>query len=130
MVVDTSAIVATIAHEPDAVHFQNAMLGAESLAMSAVSVLESRIVLHSRHGQAAVQAFDQMLEQAGIVIAPFDAQLAQLAFDAFRRYGKGRGHPARLNIVDCAAYALAKVRGEPLLFKGSDFGQTDVQVAV
>ena len=130
MVLDTSAIVATIAKESDAARFQNAMLGTTALVISAVTALEIRIVLHSRHGEAAVEAFDEMLEQAGIVIEPFDAQMAQAAFDAFLRYGKGRGHPARLNIVDCAAYALAKARGEPLLFKGSDFEKTDVQPAV
>jgi ribonuclease VapC len=130
MVLDTSAIVATIANEPDAILFQNAMLDATSLVISAVTVLECRIVLQSRHGAAAIEAFDEMLGHTGIVIAPFDAEMAQLAFDAFRRYGKGQGHPARLNIVDCAAYALAKARGDPLLFKGSDFEKTDVQPAV
>ncbi|MGH6843533.1 MAG: PIN domain-containing protein [Methylocella sp.] len=71
-----------------------------------------------------------MLEGAGIAIVPLDAQMAQLAFDAFRRYGKGQGHPAQLNIVDCAVYALARFRGESLLFKGSDFEKTDIQAAV
>ncbi len=71
-----------------------------------------------------------MLDHAGIVIAPFDAQMAELAFDAFRGYGKGQKHPAQLNIVDCAAYALAKARGEPLLFKGRDFEMTDVHPVV
>jgi ribonuclease VapC len=129
-VLDTSAIVAAIAKEPDAIRFQSAIFDATSIVMSAVAVLESRIVLQSRHGRSAVEAFDEMLGQAGIAILPFDVQMAQLAFDAFRRYGKGRGHPAQLNIVDCAVYALAKMRGEALLFKGSDFARTDVQPAV
>lgn len=129
MVLDTSAIIAAIAMEPDAIRFRSAILGATSLAISAVTVLESKIVLQSRHGKAAVDAFDQMLEGAGIPIVPFDAPMAQLAFDAFRRYGKGQGHPAQLNIVDCAAYAPARIRGEPLLFKGSDFEKTDIQPA-
>lgn len=60
----------------------------------------------------------------------FDQQLAQVAFDAFCRYGKGQGHPAQLNIVDCAAYALARSRGEPLLFKGNDFDNTDIEPAL
>ena len=67
-----------------------------------------------------------MLENSGIIVIPFDAGLAQAAFDAFRRYGKGQGHPAQLNIVDCAVYAVAKLRDEPLLFKGGDFEKTDV----
>jgi ribonuclease VapC len=68
-----------------------------------------------------------MIENAGVVVIPFDAAMAAVAFDAFQRYGKGRGHPAQLNIVDCAAYGLAKTRGEALLFKGSDFEKTDIQ---
>lgn len=59
-----------------------------------------------------------MLEHAGIAVIPFDAEMATAAFEAFQRFGKGQGHPAQLNIIDCAAYALAKIRGEPLLFKG------------
>ncbi len=70
-----------------------------------------------------------MLQDAEITIAPFDGEMAQLAFDAFLRYGKGRGHPAQLNIVDCAVYALAQSRNESLLFKGRDFEHTDVQAA-
>jgi len=89
MVLDTSAIIAAIAREPDVIRFENATVGATSLEMSAVSVLESKIILHSRHGKAAVEAFDEMLVEARIVIVPFDAEMAQLAFDAFRRYGKG-----------------------------------------
>jgi ribonuclease VapC len=117
----------TIANEPDAIRFQSATLDAAALVVSAMTVL-CRIALESRHGAAAVEAFDEMLRRSGIVIAPFDAEMVRLAFDAFRRYGKGQGHPARLNIVDCAAYA--KAPDEPLLFKGNDFEKTDVQPAV
>jgi len=129
MILDTSAIVAAIADEPDRARFQDAMLGAASLAISSVTVLETRVVLHSRYGEAAVEEFDAMLENAGIAIVPFDGELARAAFDGFRRYGKGQGHPAQLNIIDCAAYALAKTRNEPLLFKGNDFLNTDVEPA-
>ncbi len=130
MVLDTSAIVAAIAAEPDGARFQEAMLGAASLTISAVTVLEARIVLQIRYGGGAVREFDEMLENAGIVVVPFDAAMAGIAFQAFRRYGKGRGHPAQLNIVDCAAYALARSRGEPLLFKGNDFASTDIEAAL
>jgi ribonuclease VapC len=102
MVLDTSAIVAAIAAEANAVRFRGAMLVAPTLAISAVTVLECRIVLQSRYGAAAVAEFDDMLAGAAIVIEPFDAQMAQAAFDAFRRYGKGQGHPAQLNILHCA----------------------------
>ncbi len=130
MVVDTSAVVATVANEPDGTRFQNAMLGAQSVVISSVTVLETRIVLHVRHGAEAVREFDEMIENAAIVVLPFDGELANVAFDAYRRFGKGQGHPARLNIIDCAAYALAKIRGEPLLFKGSDFAKTDIVSAL
>jgi uncharacterized protein with PIN domain len=73
---------------------------------------------------------DELLEHSGISVIPFDAAMADAAFDAFRRFGKGQGHPAQLNIVDCAAYALAKLRGEALLFKGTDFDKTDIQSAL
>jgi ribonuclease VapC len=111
MILDSSAIIAIIANEPDRARFQDAMLAATSVAISAVTVLETRIVLYSRHGERAVRSFDEMLANSGIIVVPFDGELAIVAFDASRRYGKGQGHPAQLNIVDCAAYALAKVRG-------------------
>lgn len=130
MVLDTSAIVAAIGDEADGARFREGMLAAASMAMSSIAVLETKIVLQSRYGWKAVREFDEMLENAGIEIVPFDAQMAEAAFDAFRRYGKGQGHPAQLDIVDCAVYALAKVRDETLLFKGNDFDKTDIQPAL
>lgn len=126
MILDTSAIIAAITREPDGPEFRKAMFNAPSLAISSVTVLETRIVLYSRHGAEAVAEFNEMLENAGVLVVPFDDVQAGMAFDAFRQYGKGQGHPAGLNIVDCAGYALAKTRGEPLLFKGSDFASTDI----
>jgi ribonuclease VapC len=70
------------------------------------------------------------MEKAGIVVVPFDDGMARAAFKAFRRFGKGRGNPAQLNIVDCAVYTLAKSRSQPLLFKGADFARTDVASAL
>jgi ribonuclease VapC len=130
MVVDTSAIVASVANEADCTRFQDAMRGAPLLAMSSVSVLETRVVFYSRYGAQAVRAFDLLLEVFGIFIAPFDGEQADLAFSGFRRYGKGRSHPAQLNIIDCAAYALARSRSEPLLSKGGDFARTDIEAAL
>lgn len=126
MVLDTSAIIATITNEIDGSRYRAAMLGADGLSISAVAVLETRVVLLARLGAKAVTLFDEMLVAAGIVVVPFDDEMAKAAFDAFRRFGKGQGHPAQLNIVDCAVYALAKTRSEPLLFKGGDFAKTDV----
>jgi ribonuclease VapC len=130
MVLDTSAIIATITNEIDGDRYRTAMLGADNLSISAVAVLETKVVLLARLGAEAVRLFDELLEQAGIVVVPFDGEMAKAAFDAFRRFGKGQGHPAQLNIVDCAVYALAKARAQPLLFKGGDFAKTDVVSAV
>jgi ribonuclease VapC len=129
MVLDTSAIIAAITHEQDSSQFRAAMLGAESLLISSVAVLETKIVLFARLGLDPVGLFEELLEKAGIVVVPFDDEMAKTAFDAFRRFGKGQGHPAQLNIADCAVYALAKARSEPRLFKGGDFDWTDVRCA-
>jgi ribonuclease VapC len=130
MVLDTSAIIAAIANEQDGSRFRAAMLDAESLSMSSVAVLETRIVLSARLGSAAVDMFDELIEKSGIVVVPFDDEMARAAFAAFRQFGKGQGHPAQLNIVDCAVYALARMRSEPLLFKGDDFARTDISSAL
>jgi ribonuclease VapC len=130
MVLDTSAIVATVTNEPDGQRYRTAMLEADGLSMSAVAVLETKIVLAARFGAAAVGFFDELLETACISVVPFDGDMAQGAFEAFQRFGKGGGHPAQLNIVDCAEYALAKGRSQPLLFKGADFAKTDVVAAL
>lgn len=130
MVLDTSAIVAAIIGEPDGPSYRKAMLEARELAISTVTILETRIVLHARLGQDAVREFDEMLENAGVLAIPFDEEMASAAFEAFRRFGKGQGLPAQLNFGDCAVYALAKIRGEPLLFKGEDFARTDIETAL
>jgi ribonuclease VapC len=110
--------------------FQSAMRNAEILLMSSVAVLETRIVLFARFGLDAVDLFEELLKNAGIVVVPLDDEMAAAALDAFRRFGKGQGHPAQLNIIDCAVYALAKIRSQPLLFKGGDFDRTDIQSAL
>ena len=130
MILDTSAIIAAIANEPDGARFQSAIQDAEFLAISAVTVLETRIVLHGRSQTLLAQAFELLLQRAGIEVVPLDAELAHAAFEAFRRYDKGQGHPAQLNIVDCVVYALAKSRDEALLFKGDDFARTDITQAL
>jgi len=130
MVLDTSAIIASIANEQDSSRFREAMLVAESLLISPVAVLETKIVLQVRLGPDAVRRFEELLQNSGIVVVPFDMEIANAAFDAFRRFGKGQGNPAQLNIVDCAVYALAKARSHPLLFKGGDFDKTDIQSAL
>lgn len=126
MVLDTSAIVALIANEPEAHQFQAAVLAAETLVISAVTVPETSIGLHGRLAVEVSRAFDVRLKDCGVVVVPFDHEPATEAANAFSRYGKGQGHPAHLNICDCASYALARSRSEKLLFKGLDFSRTDI----
>ena len=130
MVIDTSAIFAAIANEPDGDSYRTAIKAAPVKLISAVTLLETRIILLSRLGPDAVVTFDTLMAAAGIVVVPFDQQLADAAFEAFRRFGKGRAGKARLNIVDCTAYALARIRNMPLLFKGEDFAATDIRPAL
>ena len=124
MVLDTSALVAILTGEPEQVAFIAAIEGADTCLLSAASYVEASIVLEVRHGPGGVQVLDRLLEQAGCEIVAVDAEQARIARSAFQRFGKGR-HPAGLNFGDCFAYALAVARGEPLLFKGNDFPQTD-----
>ena len=130
MVIDTSAIFAAITGEPDSRAFRAAIKSASSPLMSSVTFLETRIVLFARGGPSAIATLDELIERASIAVIPFDEPVAAAAFDAYKRYGKGQGHRAQLNIIDCAAYALAKSRNLPLLFKGNDFAATDIASAL
>lgn len=127
LVVDTSAIVAIVMEEPEAADFIAALASARTRVLTSVNLLEAQIVLTFGKGMPAGTAEDLVMRE-NIEIIPFDEDLSNLAFDAYRRYGKGR-HPAKLNMGDCAAYALAKSRGWPLLYKGEDFAQTDIDRA-
>ena len=125
MVVDTSAISAILFGEPEGAAFLRALAGPERKIMSAFTRLEASIVVEARKGEAGARALAELLAASGVDTVPFDIGQAELALDAWRRYGKGR-HPAGLNLGDCAAYALARFSGEPLLHKGEDFSKTDV----
>jgi ribonuclease VapC len=126
IVVDTSAIIAILRGESEKDRFVDAILAASPRLMSAVSLQEAGIVIAGRLGDgAAWEPLDALLTRLDIEIVAHDASLARVAREAFLRFGKGR-HPARLNFGDCAAYALAMSNGFPLLFKGEDFGKTDV----
>ena len=128
MIVDTSAVLAILFHEPDAEHFARAITMASSRRMSVAALVETTIVLESRSGAAAGYELDAFLEEAAIELEPVTPEHAQAARRAWRQFGKGN-HPAGLNFGDCLAYALAQARREPLLFKGQDFELTDVEVA-
>ena len=97
--------------------------------MSAFSVLETGIVVEARKGEAGGRELDLLIHRVQIEIVAMNADQTELARAAWRKYGKGN-HPAGLNIGDCCAYALAKYSGEPLLFRGNDFSQTDIQAAI
>jgi ribonuclease VapC len=128
MVLDTSAVLAVLLQEPEAPAFAVAVEAAESVRMSVANVLESSIVLRSRKRIAPVEAesiLDEFLEEAGVSVDPVDADQLAAARRAYAEYGRGN-HRAQLNFGDSFAYALAKVTGEPLLFKGNDFSQTDI----
>lgn len=125
MVIDTSALAAIFFHEPERDAFRNAIIAASSRLISAATVLEAGMVVEGRRGGGAGREFDLFIVRAQIQIVPIDAELADLARSAWRKYGKGR-HPAGLNFGDCFSYALSKATGEPLLAKGADFASTDV----
>jgi len=127
MVIDTSALAAIFFNEPERGKFLSAIISAPSRLVSTAIVIETEIVVESRLGDAAGRELDLFLIRGNFQIVPVDAEQAELARSAWRRFGKGR-HPAALNFGDCFAYALAKWSGEALLAKGTDFSQTDVTV--
>lgn len=125
MVIDTSGLLAILLDEPERRAFNEAIEATTSRAMSVASFVEVSIVIESRFGADGQRDLDTFIERAGIDLAAVDLEQANVARRAFSRFGKGR-RPAGLNYGDCFAYALATVRGEPLLYKGDDFARTDV----
>ncbi|MBV9826819.1 MAG: type II toxin-antitoxin system VapC family toxin [Alphaproteobacteria bacterium] len=126
MVIDTSAVAAILFDEPDAATLEGKIADDPVRLMSAATFLEAAIVIEARLGNAGGREFDLWLHRADIEILGVDADQADLARRAWRRFGRGR-HPADLNYGDCFSYALAAARDEPLLFKGDDFAKTDVK---
>jgi ribonuclease VapC len=128
MVIDTSAVVAILENEPERARFVRLIAADELRQLSAVSRVECTCVIEGRKRDAGRADLELFLREAAIEVAPVTADQAEIACEAFRHFGRGR-HPAGLNIGDVFAYALAKVTGEPLLFKGDDFTRTDVASA-
>jgi ribonuclease VapC len=128
MVIDTSAVVAILSDEPERARFVQMIAADEIRLLSAVSRVECTCVIEGSKRAAGRAELDLFLREAAIEIAPVTADQAEIACDAFRRFGRGR-HPADLNIGETFAYALAKATGEPLLFKGDDFARTDIMSA-
>jgi ribonuclease VapC len=127
MVIDTSALVAIFLGEPERNPFLEHILQAETKLLSAANAFETGIVLEAKRGEAAGREFDLFVVRAQLEIVSVDAEQADIARSAWRKYGKGR-HAAGLNFGDCFAYALAKFSGEKLLAKGEDFRFTDVEL--
>jgi ribonuclease VapC len=127
MVVDTSAILAILLDEQDGPELAEKISAARTRIMSPVSALEAGIVGSAKKGQLGGADVARLLETLGVTVVDFSADQAGIALDGWRRYGKGN-HPAALNIADCCVYALCKTVDEPLLFKGSDFSQTDLKL--
>jgi ribonuclease VapC len=126
IVVDSSALIAILEKEDDAARYASAIAQAERLLVSAMNVHETGMVLRVRRGSAAVARMWRFLQHDNdFEIVPFDEAQVREALDAFDRFGKGMHARARLNLADCAAYALARTMKAPLLFKGDDFSATD-----
>lgn len=128
MVIDTSAIVAIFFNEPDSATYRNHIANSPVRLISAATFLKASMVIEGRYGEAGGAELDLWLHKAEIEIISVTAENAESARRAWRRFGKGR-HPAGLNFGDCFSYALAKTTGEPLLYKGNDFAQTDIDAA-
>jgi ribonuclease VapC len=126
VIVDTSALIAILRDEPEALAMAQAIEEATQRQISAANWLEAAAVIDGSRDPVASRQFDDLIGVARIVVAPVTEQQARIARAAYRDFGKGSGHPAGLNFGDCFAYALAKDTGEPLLFKGHDFAHTDI----
>jgi len=129
MIVDSSAVVAILRMEPEAAAFAASIAGANT-RISAVNYVEAAVVMDSAGDPIVSRRFDDLIGQGAMAIEPVTEEQAHLARAAYHDFGKGSGHPARLNFADCFAYALAKASREPLLFKGNDFLHTDVTPAL
>jgi ribonuclease VapC len=130
MIVDTSALVAIIKREPEQAAFSAILEAEKDLSISAAAYFEASIVLDGVRQPDISRALDDLIERAQIEIEPVTAEQARTARQAYRVYGRGSGHAANLNFGDCFSYALARAKREPILFKGDNFGHTDLRSAV
>lgn len=130
MILETSALIAILWRESDAKVYTDAIGLSSDVRMSAANFLEAAMAADRQHDPAVGHRLDDILQEAAVIIEPVTVAQAHIARGAFRDFGRGSGHPARLNFGDCFAYALAKDKREPLLFKGNDFPHTDVEPAI
>jgi ribonuclease VapC len=129
VILDTSAIIAILYREPEAATFAQQIHDADTCRISVASYVELSLVIENQLGPDGMRQAEAFFRRAGVVIEPVTLDQGELARQAFLDFGKGR-HKAGLNFGDCFSYALAKARGEPLLFKGDDFAATDVMAAL
>jgi len=127
VIIDASALVTIVREEPGFSTFLDALLRSSTNRVSAATFLEAAIVIDRLPNPRAAARYDVLIERLDIVIEPVTAAQARIAREAYGRFGKGIGHPAKLNFGDCFAYALAKELDEPLLFVGQDFVYTDIR---
>lgn len=129
MIIDTSAVIAILFNEEDARIYAEAISKADICRLSAATFVEAAIVVETQTKNGGNRQFDAFIRRAGVTVEPITEEHAYIARQAFTDFGKGR-HSASLNFGDCFSYALAKASGEPLLFKGNDFGKTDIESAL
>ena len=125
MVIDSSVLIAILLAEPEAEDYAKRLIDTDDIYISAVSIVESSMVIEYKKGEQGANQYDELLKIIAPTIVAFDSEQAKLARAAWRQYGKGR-HPAKLNFGDCCSYAVAKYLNKPLLFKGDDFSKTDL----
>ena len=130
MIVDASAWIAILRAEPDAERYAAAIEAARTVRLSAATYVELGAVMDQARDPVVSRRVDELLDVAGAIVEPVTAEQASIARSAYRDFGRGSGHAAGLNFRDCFAYALAKALAEPLLYKGADFGHTDVEPAI
>lgn len=130
MIVDTSAVVAILKREPGWEAVERTLADASTARMSAGTSLELGLVVDQARSAELSRLLDTLLRDWDVVVEPVTAEHARVAREAYRDYGRGSGHRARLNFGDCFAYALASLTGEPLLFVGDDFAATDLTPAL
>jgi ribonuclease VapC len=130
VIVDTSAIVAILKREPGYEAYELALARSQKTVISAATWVEASIVLDLERDPILARRFEELLRSSETIIEPVSAEQPRIAREAYRDFGKRSGSSAKLNFGDCFAYALAKDRDMSLLFKGNDFGHTDIRSAL
>jgi ribonuclease VapC len=130
MIVDTSALLTILKREAGWEAFAESLEASSRTFMSAATYLEACILVDRWKSGVLSRRYDELIDEAHIAVEPLTVEQARIARQAYRDYGKGSGHPAQVNFGDCFSYALARDKREPILFKGDDFGHTDLRSAL